>query len=268
MENKFVIFVSDGQDANQPNKHFKLINKLVDDQLVDCCLKSNLTTPSKDPKKHQLLIEVVDNRLAISRWGLPSMNPLIVDFVSMVEKIRTQTHQLQSELLIKACGLNKKSNQTVLDATAGIGTDAFLLHSTGAIVSMVEFHPLLYSLLNDGVNNYLEYLPQENDFTVTYADSCNYMLDASNEKRDIVYLDPMFATKNKNALVKREMQLIQLVHSHLPYTSDQAQLLSAAKGFAKSRVVVKRAINASFLDQQQPNYSLKGKAIRFDVYLT
>ncbi|RWX50461.1 putative SAM-dependent methyltransferase, partial [Candidatus Electrothrix marina] len=81
---------------------------------------------------------------------------------------------------------------------------------------------------------------------------------------DVVYLDPMFPERRKSALVKKELQLLQLL-AHLD--SSPEKLLESALEAATRRVVVKRPMKAPFLTDLSPSHSLSGKTVRFDVYL-
>ncbi len=49
--------------------------------------------------------------------------------------------------IAKAAGLNKGATPTILDGTAGLGRDAFVLASLGCKVQMVERHPVVAALL-------------------------------------------------------------------------------------------------------------------------
>jgi 16S rRNA (guanine1516-N2)-methyltransferase len=83
----------------------------------------------------------------------------------------------------------------------------------------------------------------------------------------VVYLDPMFPATQKSALVKKEMRLFQqLLHGPVDAALD-ARLLRAARQAARLRVVVKRPARAQPLADTAPDYTLPGKAIRFDVYI-
>ena len=49
--------------------------------------------------------------------------------------------------------------------------------------------------------------------------------------------------------------------------NDSDQLLQISQQLAKKRVVVKRPIKAPFLDNTAPDFSMKMKKHRFDIYI-
>src|SRR3546814_2367692 len=55
----------------------------------------------------------------------------------------------KQQLLARAIGLHKYKDLSVLDATAGLGRDGFVLAALGAQVTMVERQELLAALLFD-----------------------------------------------------------------------------------------------------------------------
>ena len=83
------------------------------------------------------------------------------------------------------------------------------------------------------------------------------------DRPDVIYLDPMFPARNKAALVKKEMQLLQALIGPEP---DAEALLDTARRTARRRVVVKRPVHAPPL-APGPDLVHGGKTMRFDVYL-
>ena len=81
---------------------------------------------------------------------------------------------------------------------------------------------------------------------------------------DVIYLDPMFPSRTKQASVGREAQILQAFAT--PDHPHNDQLLTWALDTATRRVVVKRPIKASPLAGPLPTSAVKGKAVRFDIY--
>ena len=75
----------------------------------------------------------------------------------------------------------------------------------------------------------------------------------------------MFPHKEKSALVKKEMRILQDV---VGQDEDADELLKISLTIATTRVVVKRPSYADFLAEIKPNTSIKTKKHRFDIYLT
>lgn len=188
---------------------------------------------------------------------------------------RLKRASLKSEMIARACNLSEKPQ--LLDATAGLGHDSLLLASLGAEVTLVERHPILFTLLEDSKAQ------AENDpflakvvarIHLVFSDSGDYLqqqIDQNNHV-DVIYLDPMFPQRDQNqqavkkqAQVKKQMQLLHLL---LPEDGEMDlgdHLLVLAQDIAK-RVVVKRPRLAVFLNDQQPNHQWQGDACRFDAY--
>jgi 16S rRNA (guanine1516-N2)-methyltransferase len=83
---------------------------------------------------------------------------------------------------------------------------------------------------------------------------------------DVIYLDPMFPTRKKSALSKKEMVNFKTIVGEDP---DATLLLKTALACARSRVVIKRPrITENLTGSPAPSFSLTGSSCRFDVYLT
>lgn len=201
---------------------------------------------------------------------------LLVDFVSGSRDHRRKFGGGAGQAVAKAVGVKASRPLHVLDATAGLGGDAFVLACLGCRVSMVERAPVAYALLADGLKRGIEHAEAEADeellevfkrMTLMPNDGEDWMtaqLDqAGVDRPDVVYLDPMFPEKNKKALAKKEMQIFQEV---IGGDLDADKLLDPALQLAEYRVVVKRPKLAPLLNNAKPSVQLVGKSSRFDVY--
>jgi len=179
----------------------------------------------------------------------------------------------KGQMIAKAVGIKTGQAPTVLDATAGLGGDAFVLASLGCALTMTERVPEVRALLADGLRVAKEWgtvhdeslVEILNRMSLIESDAATHMqsLDDS-DKPDVVYLDPMFPMGNKSAQVKKEMH----VFHHLVGTDPDADgLLQQALAVAKKRVVVKRPRIAPKLASQAPSYALEGKSNRYDIYV-
>ena len=167
--------------------------------------------------------------------------------------------------IAKAIGLKHGFTPHVLDATAGLGRDAFVLASLGCRVTLMERMPVVAALLDDGLeraklNSEVGEIAQR--MQLVHASSIENMNLA--EQVDVIYLDPMYPHREKSAAVKKEMRVFQsLVGEDL----DADALLAPALALAKYRVVVKRPSYAPPLNNIKPSTSIKMKKNRFDVYV-
>lgn len=207
----------------------------------------------------------INDALVLRHADLPKQGDILVDFASGAASYRRQFGGGKDEAIAKACGLNKKRDLHIVDATAGLGRDALVLASLGANVTLVERNPLVAALLYDGLNRAAltastEALSKRMQLHFAPALSALAELPAV----DVVYLDPMFPPRDKSALVKKEMRAF---HEVVGSDSDADALLAPALQLARYRVVVKRPGYAAVLAQQTPQLVVKGKNNRFDVYI-
>lgn len=207
-----------------------------------------------------------DGALVLRCVDLPKQGDILVDFGSGTATYRRKFGGGKGEGIAKAVGLNKKPDLTVIDATAGLGRDAFVLASLGAQVTMVERNPAVAALLTDGLRRAAQdpqlasWLPSRMQLVHQAALQALTDLPAP----DVVYLDPMFPEREKSALVKKEMRAF---HDVVGSDTDADALLAPALALAHKRVVVKRPGYAGFLAGQKPSMSIEGKNNRFDVYV-
>lgn len=224
-----------------------------------------LNEPIKFISSYDYLLLKSSDGVAIAKTGKGAPKPVYVDFTSGAVDHRRRFGGGKGQDIAKAVGLNKKSNLSVLDATAGLGRDAFVLACLGCSVSLCERVGFVRAMLEDGL--------YRGSFHSEVADIVARMpllnsditeLDES-KKFDVVYLDPMYPHMEKSsAAAKKEMAFFRdLVGKDL----DADNLLPHAMILAEYRVVVKRPKGAPFLNGAEPTYQLEGKSGRFDIYV-
>ena len=188
---------------------------------------------------------------------------LRADFHDMVPRIAPG--RLSRELLVRAAKVKKVEGPLLaVDATAGLGEDSLLLAAAGFQVKMFERNPVIAALLQDALRRSAED-PRLAD-TIARMELCAQdsisALAEGDLAPDVVYLDPMFPARQKNAAVKKKFQLLH----HLENPCDDAEeLLQAALAAHPRKVVIKRPPKGPHLAGVKPSYSLSGKAVRYDV---
>lgn len=187
------------------------------------------------------------------------------DFRQMLPRLRRGN--LSRELLVRASRVKSPAGPpTVIDATAGFGEDSLLLAAAGFTVKLCERNPIIAALLRDALTRAAD-IPElagpVSRMELIEADSLT-VLPGLGIRPDAVYLDPMFPEKTKSALTKKKFQLLHLLE--LPCEDEEA-LLNAAIAASPRRVVIKRPLKGPFLAGRKPDFSLKGKAIRYDCIL-
>lgn len=216
----------------------------------------------------------VDSGLSLAQVSGKQTLRIHADFCSPAVNYRRRKGGGKGQLIAKAVGVGSDEALSVLDATAGLGGDAFVLASLGCDVTLVERVPEVRALLRDGLRVAKEW-GAENDPTLLpilermhliEMDAFEYFQTVlSSASADVVYLDPMFPVRSKSALVKKEMQVF---HNLVGNDPDADGLLALAIAHSTKRVVVKRPRVARPLDDAAPIHSLEGKRNRFDVYST
>jgi 16S rRNA (guanine1516-N2)-methyltransferase len=192
--------------------------------------------------------------------------PLYVDFLEGKAAYRRQNTSLRKEILARAMGLKSNTNPKIVDATAGLGRDSFILASLGFEIILLERSPVIGTLLEDGLQRAAKD-PAVADIIKRMhfeASDSAIILPQIAKIADIIYLDPMFPERTKSALVKKDMQIL---HDIIGADTDADELLKTALACAARRVVVKRPRLAAFLANMTPSFSLPGSSSRFDVYL-
>ena len=207
-----------------------------------------------------------DSRLILQGTGDTESGELCVDFSDAKLNNRANS-SIRSQNISKALGLKGGMRPVVLDATAGLGKDAFLMASLGCEVSLLERSILVHALLRDGLSRAGYYGKEIAAILLRMKLHFGDLLEfeTSSKQFDVVYLDPMFPQRRKSAKVKKDMALLQQLLGH---QTDGAELLDAAKLLAKKRVVVKRAKLSPHLGLGKPHIEFKGSSSRYDVYLT
>ena len=190
---------------------------------------------------------------------------LRADFSSLKRRIRAGN--VSSELVVKAAKIKGIVRPLrIVDATAGLGEDSFLLAAAGNEVLMFEYDETVAALLSDALEragNDPELREIVSRMSLTPSDSVKGMKDLS-YKPDVILLDPMFPERTKSAEVKKKFQLIHLLEKPC---DDEGSLLDAAITAKPAKIIIKRPLKGPFLAGKEPDYSLSGKAIRFDVLL-
>jgi len=215
----------------------------------------------------------LDEGLALANITETSFLSIRVDFYSPTVRYRREKGGGKSQMIAKAVGLSSGQAPSVLDATAGLGGDAFVLASLGCSITMIERVPELRALLSDGFRVAKEW-GAANDhslldildlMSLVESDAAIYMQAISDHgKSDVVYLDPMFPVRSKSAQVKKGMRV---VHQLVGPDADADSLLELALASATKRVVVKRPRIAPTLASRAPSHALEGKSNRYDIYM-
>jgi 16S rRNA (guanine1516-N2)-methyltransferase len=210
--------------------------------------------------------------VALQQTGRKAPGPIRAEFVEGSVDHRRKFGGGKGQMIAKAVGVKAGVYPSVLDATAGLGKDAFVLATLGCAVKMLERAPVVHALLADGLQRAREFSASEDPelaqiitrMELLAVDSHDYLAQITDDNRpDVIYLDPMFPDRQKSADVKKEMAAF---HHVVGKDEDADSLLEKALAKANYRVVVKRPRKAPFIGNKTPSYQLEGKSSRYDIY--
>jgi 16S rRNA (guanine1516-N2)-methyltransferase len=231
-------------------------------------------TDRLQPAAADFILQINEGALELRVTGKDSPGPLRVDF-SDPKFARRAGESLKKQNLGKAIGLKNLPAPRVLDATAGLGADGYLMAMAGCSVTLLERSPVVAALLQDGLSRGVHREPEGSATALTNGLSRMRLLQtdfmefaAPSGDYDVVYLDPMFPTDTRSARSKKPMFLLQQLLVSDQDEKEQAGLLGRALEIAGRRVVVKRARLSPLVPGPEPDIQFKGSSSRFDVYLT
>lgn len=155
----------------------------------------------------------------------------------------------------------------VVDATAGLGRDAFIMASLGAHVTLIERSETMQNLLQEG-------LEQCRQAGGEYAEIAGRMMLLCGDAKDllpqlapeVIYVDPMHPPRKSSALVKLPLRQVRDI---VGADDDSAELMQVALASARRRTVLKWPLKGKPLEGiRKPSHQILGKSTRYDVFLS
>jgi 16S rRNA (guanine1516-N2)-methyltransferase len=207
-----------------------------------------IDSPSPD---YDLLLAWTGARLELRDNRNPRVGPVAADFSALARQRRLTAR----DPLVRAIG---KQARFVVDATLGLGVDAWRLAAHGYEVLGIERQPAVAALVRDALDRAGTTVGLR-----MITGNAQAILPTLDPAPDVVYLDPMFPPKRRrSAAISKEMRLLRLLAGE---DTDACELLEIARHVARQRVVVKRPDHAAPL-APKPTVSYGGKLVRYDVY--
>lgn len=214
----------------------------------------------------------MDLRLEQTEHGLTLTDGALTltgDFTRLLPRLKA--NNLTGELIVRAARIkNALMPLRVLDATAGLGEDSFLLAAAGYEVTLYEYDPVIGRLLEDALRRAAQ-VPELAETAARMRFVAGDSIAAMREmvrrpqpetaRPDVILLDPMFPAREKSGLVKKKFQLLQQLE--LP-CANETELLEAALSVHPRKIIIKRPAKGPQLAGRKPDYSISGKAIRYD----
>lgn len=184
------------------------------------------------------------------------------DFARMMPRLRAD--RLGRELLVRAARVRGIDAPAAVDATAGLGEDSLLLAAAGFSVTLIERDPVIAALLADTLDRGARD-PRLASIVarmhLVEGDAVE-LLPRLDSPPDVVFLDPMFAIRRKDAATRKKLQILQMLEKPC---EDEEALLQAALASHPRKIVVKRPLKGPVLGSAQPSASLAGKVVRYDI---
>jgi 16S rRNA (guanine1516-N2)-methyltransferase len=192
---------------------------------------------------------------------------LTCDFTSGALGYRLRAGVGRRQALPRAAGFDRGRTPRVVDATAGLGRDAFLLAALGAEVTLIERSPQVHALLEAGLARAAEADGAAAEaaarMTLLLGDSKTLLPELAPE---VVLIDPMHPPRGKSALVKQEMRLLRELVGN---DGDAFDLVGVALATAEKRVVLKWPLRAApMAGLVPPSHQIRGRTVRYDVFMT
>lgn len=190
-----------------------------------------------------------------------------IDFAGGAVGYRFRRGGERGHPLVRAAGIRKGHVPAIVDATAGLGRDAFLLASAGAAVILIERSAEVHALLKEALARAATETPELADvvgrMTLIHGDAKDLLPEL---KPDVVMVDPMHPPRRNTALVKQEMRQLSAI---VGADEDADQLMKVALASARERVILKWPLRAAaLLEAPKPSHQFAGKTVRYEVFVT
>ena len=191
---------------------------------------------------------------------------LRVDFVSGAVAHRLRFGGGRGQDLAKAMGLRAGKTPMIIDATAGLGRDSFLLASLGAQVILIERSEKMHALLVQGMKRAAreggEFREIIRRMTLLKGDAKDLLPELSGEA---ILIDPMHPPRKSSALVKQELRQVREI---VGTDDDAVDLVRLALKHARNRVVLKWPAKADPIEGIKAcSHQIRGKTTRYDVFM-
>lgn len=198
----------------------------------------------------------------ILHYKISDKESLSFDFLK--GRLFNRLKRIEHESLIKKAIGKNKAQLKIFDATAGSLIDTIIFLKLGHKVIACEQSKILYRLLSDAILR----AKKEYDFfdNLSFINSDSAVIIDSYLDSDIFYFDPMFEEVKQNTKRSGTLQKIGNVLSFEKLEDTSAQIFDHMLKKKYKKVIVKRPIKSNPL-YEKINYQVKGKAIRYDVYV-
>lgn len=249
------------EESNTENRDEKLVVCMGKGAQKDAAvaLAKRVDAPLVEKTGKELTLLINGEGVSLTGYGLTFRG----DFEQMLHRLTEG--RLAHEMLAKV-SKTKEMGLKAIDATAGMGEDSILLAANGYDVTLHEQNPVIAALLKDALRRAKKHpvlKPIVERMHLVEGNSIDLMPKRLDEP-DLIFLDPMFPARQKSGLINKKLQLIQKLEQPCV---EESELFGAALAAHPKKIIVKRPLKGPYLADREPNYTVKGKAIRYDCYV-
>ena len=152
----------------------------------------------------------------------------------------------------------------ILDATAGLLGDSMIMLALGHSVTAYEQSKILYMLLNNELNQLSETDSHLINFQLINSNVCETKFNE--ESFDVIYFDPMYPEDKASSARRSDLKKINSILEIEGLASDPESTFTYLRNIPSTKLIVKRPLKADAF-KGSINYQIKGKSVRFDIYL-
>ena len=223
--------------------------------------KLNLISSNKINLDHDSLVLQEDN-LYFNFKKERALTPLKIDIQKGALGWRLARPQHETHLK-KAIGKTDRPLR-ILDATAGLLGDSMIMLALGHSVTAYEQSKILYTMLNNELNQLSETDSNLLNFKLINSNVCETNF---NEKSfDVIYFDPMYPEDKASNARRSDLKKINSILQIEGLASDSESTFTFLRSIPKTKLIVKRPLKVDAFEGSI-NYQIKGKSVRFDIYL-
>ena len=198
----------------------------------------------------------------ILHYKISDKESLSFDFLK--GRLFNRLKRIEHESLIKKAIGKNKAKLKIFDATAGSLIDTIIFLKLGHKVVACEQSKILIKLLKDATERAKEEYSFFKNLVLINEDAANVI--ELHQDSDIFYFDPMFNNTKRNIKRSGTLNKISNILSHEKLEDTSEDIFNYMLTSNYKKIIVKRPIKSKPL-QEKINYQVKGKAIRFDIYV-
>ena len=234
---------------------------LESQKLKELETKLNLISSNKINLDHDSLVLQEDN-LYFNFKKERALTPLKIDIQKGALGWRLARPQHETHLK-KAIGKTDRPLR-ILDATAGLLGDSMIMLALGHSVTAYEQSKILYTMLNNELNQLSETDSNLLNFKLINSNVCETNF---NEKSfDVIYFDPMYPEDKASNARRSDLKKINSILQIEGLASDSESTFTFLRSIPKTKLIVKRPLKVDAFEGSI-NYQIIGKSVRFDIYL-